>query len=53
MEAMWDVVDDLASSAFMALLSGYCPAGVDLFATFAASKLVSPRIWLPVDVLTE
>ncbi len=53
MEAAWDVADDLASGALVVLLPDDRPAGIDLFATFAQTKLVPHRIRLFVDFLTE
>ena len=53
MEAVWDVAEDLASGALVALLPDDRPAGIDLFATFAAGKLVPPRIRLFIDFLVE
>lgn len=53
MEAEWDVAEDLASGKLVALLPGYRSAAIDLFATFAASRMVPPRIRLFVDYLAE
>ncbi len=53
MEAMWDVAEDLASGTLVALLPDDHPVGIDLFATFAAGRLVPPRIRLFVDFLAE
>jgi DNA-binding transcriptional LysR family regulator len=53
MEAAWDVIDEIASGALVPLLPDYQVAGIDLFATFAPSKVISPRIRLFVDFLAE
>lgn len=53
MEAAWDVAEDLASGTLVSLLPDYRAAGIDLFATFAPSKLMPPRIRLFVGFLVE
>ena len=52
-EAAWDVADDLAAGRLVPLLAGYEPLGIEIFAAFAAGRLVPPRIRLFVDFLTE
>ena len=52
-EAVWDVAEDLASGALVALLPDDRPKGIDLYATFAPGKLVPPRIRLFIDFLSE
>ena len=54
MEAAWDVAEDLASGALVALLPGYHPAAqANLFATFAPGRPVPPRVRLFVDFVSE
>jgi LysR family transcriptional regulator, transcriptional activator for dmlA len=52
-EALWDVTDDLAAGRLVQLLPDYhCPP-IDLYAVFAPTKPLPPRIRLFVDQLVE
>jgi LysR family transcriptional regulator, transcriptional activator for dmlA len=52
-EAHWDVADDLASEKLVELLPEYQDAQIELFAVFAPSKPIPPRIRLFVDYMLE
>ena len=48
-EALWDVADDLAGGRLVQLMPDYLAAPIDLYAVFAPSKPLPPRIRLFVD----
>jgi LysR family transcriptional regulator, transcriptional activator for dmlA len=52
-EALWDVADDLASGRLVRLFPEYQTAEMELYAVFAPSKPVPPRIRLFVDFLVR
>jgi DNA-binding transcriptional LysR family regulator len=51
MEALWDVLDDLASGELVRVLPAAVPKSIDLFATFAPGRPIPPRVRLFVDFL--
>ena len=52
-EAFWDVADDLAAGRLVQLMPDYHRPQIDLYAVFAPSKPVPPRIRLFIDQLVE
>lgn len=48
-EAYWDIADDLAAGRLIELLPEYPSSSIELYAVFAPSKPVPPRIRLFVD----
>jgi DNA-binding transcriptional LysR family regulator len=52
-EAYWDIADDLAAGRLIELLPEYPSSSIELYAVFAPSKPVPPRIRLFVDHMLE
>jgi LysR family transcriptional regulator, transcriptional activator for dmlA len=52
-EAYWDIADDLAAGRLIELLPEYRSSSIELYAVFAPSKPVPPRIRLFVDHMLE
>jgi LysR family transcriptional regulator, transcriptional activator for dmlA len=52
-EAYWDVADDVANGQLVELLTDYQCSSVELYAVFAPSKPVPPRIRLFVDYMLQ
>ena len=52
-EAYWDIADDLAAGRLVELLPDYRCSLIELYAVFAPSKPVPPRIRLFVDYMLQ
>jgi LysR family transcriptional regulator, transcriptional activator for dmlA len=52
-EAYWDVADDIAKGQLVEMLADYQCSSVELYAVFAPSKPVPPRIRLFVDYMLQ